>query len=239
MPIEQYDLRALIHHYWRKGLTILEAVDDINDGEAVLTQEDSARYDYEEPPHMGQGTVYHRHGSIGVKEDEQVEALGNQKTMKITLIFLIFAYVAASGHRRARNCGLPTFTSRLPKDVQEKVLKIWENYEDGDDCEKEYQQTKKLIDALPKDVRSRAIRPKGPPFLRGTSSDELAEKLLNEEQRKEFNKFYAAMQRRKEEFQKKVEKLHQKLELYMRNSSNSERKNIRSSWRLARASEQN
>ncbi|KAE9416961.1 hypothetical protein Angca_003507, partial [Angiostrongylus cantonensis] len=68
-------------------------------------------------------------------------------------------------------CGLPTFTSRLPKNAQEQILKIWENYEDGDDCDKEYRETKQVIDALPEDVRSRAIRPKGPRFLKNVSSD--------------------------------------------------------------------
>ncbi|VDM62642.1 unnamed protein product [Angiostrongylus costaricensis] len=187
--------------------------------------------------------------------------------MKPALVFLILAYVAADRHQRHRNCGLPTFTSRLPKNAQEQILKIWENYEDGDDCDKEYRETKQVqemdlietdknfammeavfeseenlrrgkttkrygtVDALPEDVRSRAIRSKGPRFLKNVSSDaraqfdalwknytiskddkmeklkELAERLLKKDQLEEFNKFYAAMQRRKEEFQRKVDQL--------------------------------
>uniref|UniRef100_A0A0K0DLP8 SXP/RAL-2 family protein Ani s 5-like cation-binding domain-containing protein n=1 Tax=Angiostrongylus cantonensis TaxID=6313 RepID=A0A0K0DLP8_ANGCA len=95
--------------------------------------------------------------------------------MKSTLVFLILAYVAADRYQRHRNCGLPTFTSRLPKNAQEQILKIWENYEDGDDCDKEYRETKQV--------------------------------LLKKDQLEEFNKFYAAMQRRKEEFQRRVDQL--------------------------------
>ncbi|PIO77168.1 hypothetical protein TELCIR_00751 [Teladorsagia circumcincta] len=75
------------------------------------------------------------------------------------------------------------------------------------------------------------MRSKGPAFLRDVTDDvraqfdnlwkdhsipreekpekfkELASKLLNAEQLKEFNKFHAALQRRREEFQKKVEQL--------------------------------
>ncbi|EPB71369.1 hypothetical protein ANCCEY_09534 [Ancylostoma ceylanicum] len=154
--------------------------------------------------------------------------------IKLTVLLLFVTYVAAGGGHRRRGpsrCGLPSFTSRLPEDAQEKIKKIWENYEDGQGCDKEHQETKEVLDELPADVRNRAMRPKGPSFLKGVSDEvraqfdalwkdhsisrdekpekfkELAEKVLNAEQLKEFNKFHAALQRRREEFQKKLKQL--------------------------------
>ncbi|VDL80659.1 unnamed protein product [Nippostrongylus brasiliensis] len=90
---------------------------------------------------------------------------------------------------------------------------------------------RRKLDGLPRDVRARAMRPRGPAFLRGVAEEvrvqfenlwkdhsipreqkpekfkELAEKLLNAEQLKEFNKFHQALQRRREEFQKKLAEL--------------------------------
>ncbi|CAJ0605964.1 unnamed protein product [Cylicocyclus nassatus] len=149
-------------------------------------------------------------------------------------IFLLFASCAAAagGHRRwgPPRCGLPSFTDRLPEDAQAKIKKIWENYEDGKGCDEEHEKTKEVLDELPADVRRKAIR-RGPAFLNGVSDEvraqfdalwknhtiprdekpekfkELAEKLLNAEQLKEFNKFHAALEKRREEFQKKLKEL--------------------------------
>ncbi|VDP16229.1 unnamed protein product [Heligmosomoides polygyrus] len=154
--------------------------------------------------------------------------------LKVYLL-LIFAtiVVAERGHRRRGppRCGLPTFTDRLPEDAAEKIKKIWEKFVDGEGCDKEHQATKDILDELPSDVRAKAMRFKGPSFLRGVSDEvrlqfdnlwkdhsiprdekpekfkELAEKVLNAEQLKEFNKFHAAVKRRREEFQKKLAKL--------------------------------
>ncbi|KAK6039471.1 hypothetical protein COOONC_23024 [Cooperia oncophora] len=154
--------------------------------------------------------------------------------LKIVLLCILASVVTAGGGHRRRGpsrCGLPSFTERLPSEAQEEIKKIWKNYEDGEGCDKEHQATKEILDALPEDVRSKAMRPRGPAFLRGVTDDvraqfdnlwkdhsipreekpekfkELASKLLNAEQLKEFNKFHAALQRRREEFQKKVEQL--------------------------------
>ncbi|WKX97213.1 hypothetical protein Q1695_013131 [Nippostrongylus brasiliensis] len=154
--------------------------------------------------------------------------------LKAVLLFYIFTTVAGGGgHRRKgpSRCGLPTFTDRLPLEVSEQIHKIWDAYVDGEGCDKEHQETKKILDGLPRDVRARAMRPRGPAFLRGVAEEvrvqfenlwkdhsipreqkpekfkELAEKLLNAEQLKEFNKFHQALQRRREEFQKKLAEL--------------------------------
>ncbi|XGW11091.1 hypothetical protein V3C99_012526 [Haemonchus contortus] len=152
--------------------------------------------------------------------------------LKVVLLCVLATVVVDAANRRLNpRCGLPSFTSRLPSDTQEKIEKIWESYKDGNECDKEHRATKTILDALPEDVRSKAIRPKGPAFLIGASDDvraqfdnlwkdhsipreekpekfkELAEKLLNAKQLKEFNKFHATLQRRREDFQKKVDQL--------------------------------
>ncbi|KAK6018593.1 hypothetical protein OSTOST_15816 [Ostertagia ostertagi] len=151
------------------------------------------------------------------------------KQMLKVAVLCVLATVVVAGVLTDDECGLPSFTDRLPSDAQEKIQKIWKNYEDGEGCDKQHQATKEILDALPEDVRSKAMRSKGPAFLRDVTDDvraqfdnlwkdhsipreekpekfkELASKLLNAEQLKEFNKFHAALQRRREEFQKKVE----------------------------------
>ncbi|VDL78651.1 unnamed protein product [Nippostrongylus brasiliensis] len=68
--------------------------------------------------------------------------------LKAVLLFYIFTTVAGGGgHRRKgpSRCGLPTFTDRLPLEVSEQIHKIWDAYVDGEGCDKEHQETKKII----------------------------------------------------------------------------------------------
>uniref|UniRef100_A0A1I7X9L5 Sulfate_transp domain-containing protein n=1 Tax=Heterorhabditis bacteriophora TaxID=37862 RepID=A0A1I7X9L5_HETBA len=151
----------------------------------------------------------------------------------IPMLVTVSHVLAGGGHRRKGplRCGLPLFTERLPEESKEKVKEIWKNYEDGEGCEDEFKATKDVLDSLPSDVRSRAMRPRGPAFLNGVSDEirqqfnalwkdrsipreekpekfkDLAERLLNTEQLREFNKFHATMEKRREDFQKRAKKL--------------------------------
>jgi histone-lysine N-methyltransferase SETMAR len=68
MPIKQYDLHVLMRHYWRKGLKIQEATDEINEGGGAGTVGKSTvgkwfkhfkegNFDLEDKPRSGRPSV--------------------------------------------------------------------------------------------------------------------------------------------------------------------------------------
>ncbi|VDO37374.1 unnamed protein product [Haemonchus placei] len=88
--------------------------------------------------------------------------------LKVVLLCVLATVVVGASNRRLNpRCGLPSFTSRLPSDAQEKIEKIWESYKDGKECDKEHKATKTIVSWC----SLCAIRPKGPAFLIGASDE--------------------------------------------------------------------
>ncbi|TMS34208.1 hypothetical protein L596_001845 [Steinernema carpocapsae] len=135
-------------------------------------------------------------------------------------------------HNRNSPCTLPHFVHKLPEEAQAKIRSIWSTYEEGKPCDQEHEETKKIVKALPQDVRRKIFSGLcGPSFLRNASETirgefkkvwfdmkmELADKeaafrklaysLLTGELLALFNKWDEELQRRKQEHKEKLESL--------------------------------
>uniref|UniRef100_A0A1I7Z9B1 DUF148 domain-containing protein n=1 Tax=Steinernema glaseri TaxID=37863 RepID=A0A1I7Z9B1_9BILA len=164
--------------------------------------------------------------------------------LALTLLCLPLAILAYPGmigdpfsplgrwHSKNPPCTLPHFVNKLPAEAQAKVRFIWSTYEEGKPCDQEHEETKKVVKALPQDVRRKLFSGLcGPSFLRNASETvrsefknvwfdmkmELADKealfhklafsLLTGESLAMFNKWDDELQRRKQEYKEKLESL--------------------------------
>ncbi|KAI6196801.1 hypothetical protein M3Y94_01152000 [Aphelenchoides besseyi] len=70
-------------------------------------------------------------------------------------------------HQRHITCGTPAFFHRLPLDAQAKIRDIWAHYEAGDECDKEKEATRQVIQSIPDEVRFSIFKGMcGPSFLK-------------------------------------------------------------------------
>ncbi|CAJ0954036.1 unnamed protein product, partial [Mesorhabditis belari] len=131
--------------------------------------------------------------------------------------------------KRGPPCGLPRFIDKLPETYKEKVKVIWSTYKEGEECDKQHRETRKLVHTLPEEIRDAIFAGKcGPSFLRNVSKaikmefravwfdhkmglDEketalkkLAYALLNGEALALFNKWEEELQIRKIELSERV-----------------------------------
>uniref|UniRef100_A0A914D3Z1 Uncharacterized protein n=1 Tax=Acrobeloides nanus TaxID=290746 RepID=A0A914D3Z1_9BILA len=134
-------------------------------------------------------------------------------------------------HKRTLHCGLPRFLHKLPEEIQEQIKKIWENYQEGEECFKEQKETRKILHEIPDEVRHRIFKGMcGPSFLRNASETirtefkkvwfdakmtieekevafkKLAYSLLTGDALAQFNKWEAALQERKKENEERIQK---------------------------------
>ncbi|CAI2358257.1 unnamed protein product [Caenorhabditis sp. 36 PRJEB53466] len=135
-------------------------------------------------------------------------------------------------HKRSKPCGLPKFIKDLPDETAQKIEKIWGNYTDGAECEKEHDLTRQVLRQLSTEQRDKIFAGKcGPSFLRNVSAtvrqefktvwfnlklssedkqlslQKLAYSLLSGESLALFNKWEEELKIRKEEINKKVSAL--------------------------------
>ncbi|KAI6242863.1 hypothetical protein M3Y99_00195000 [Aphelenchoides fujianensis] len=135
-------------------------------------------------------------------------------------------------HQRHISCGHPAFAYRLPLDAQNKIREIWAHYEAGDECEKEKQATREVIQSIPEEVRMKVFKGMcGPSFLKDadqsvrsqfqavwfndnlsleakeTEWKKLAYSLLTGDALKKFNEFEADLQERKKQRQATIDAL--------------------------------
>ncbi|CAJ0584400.1 unnamed protein product, partial [Mesorhabditis spiculigera] len=131
--------------------------------------------------------------------------------------------------KRGPPCGLPKFTERLPEEYQAKVKAIWATHKEGEECEKQHRDTRKIVHSMPEDVRDQIFAGRcGPSFLRSvtksvkmefravwfdhkltleekeTALKKLAYSLLNGEALALFNKWEEELQIRKTELHERV-----------------------------------
>jgi hypothetical protein len=131
-------------------------------------------------------------------------------------------------------CVQPPFVDKLPEDAKIKVIAIWANINETDDCDSEHEQTREIIRKLPEDVRERLFARKfrcGPAFLYNVSRvvrkefkkiyfdrkleleskkvafKKLAYSMLNAEQLKEFAKWEKSLDERVRSYQQKLSAL--------------------------------
>uniref|UniRef100_A0A915MCZ1 Uncharacterized protein n=1 Tax=Meloidogyne javanica TaxID=6303 RepID=A0A915MCZ1_MELJA len=82
-------------------------------------------------------------------------------------------------HQRHLDCGIPPFAYRLPQDAQAKIHAIWVNYQAGDECEQEQEQTRAIIMAIPEETRMQLFKGVcGPGFLKN-ESDEVRDRFMH------------------------------------------------------------
>ncbi|KAI6227974.1 hypothetical protein M3Y95_00573400 [Aphelenchoides besseyi] len=135
-------------------------------------------------------------------------------------------------HQRHITCGTPAFFHRLPLDAQAKIRDIWAHYEAGDECDKEKEATRQVIQSIPDEVRFSIFKGMcGPSFLKNAdqavrsqfqnvwfndhlSLDEkeaefkkLAYSLLTGDALKKFNEFESSLQERKKQRQQTIDAL--------------------------------
>ncbi|KAI6183542.1 hypothetical protein M3Y97_00499900 [Aphelenchoides bicaudatus] len=133
-------------------------------------------------------------------------------------------------HQRHLACGHPTFMYRLPLDAQEKIRQIWAHYAPGDECDKEKDETRQVIQSIPEEVRFKIFHGMcGPAFLKDatpavrsqfqnawfddklsldekeTEFKKLAYSLLTGDALKKFNQFEADLQERKKARQQTID----------------------------------
>lgn len=86
---------------------------------------------------------------------------------------------------------------RLPLDVQGKIRAVWANYKDGDECLKQREETREIVQAIPDEQRHKIFHGMcGPAFLKDASNTVrnefkriwFDEKLTLDEKSSEFQK---------------------------------------------------
>ncbi|KAM3720502.1 OV39 antigen [Dirofilaria immitis] len=148
------------------------------------------------------------------------------------ILFLLSSspYFFIDATSSSKHCGLPSFVRHLPEAENREVLSIWKEYKLGEDCTDERRETQEIIDNLPNDVRAMVFG-RVPSFLTNASADvkkmfrtiiynktlnydmkkqelsKLAEEILNKKQLAEFQQYLKERERRKKEFEEKVNNL--------------------------------